>query len=200
MSEEKDAFGKSYETLRKNGHMYRRYVKHFTNPLWAGFGEAELTDEYDVFTGLQVSRSQIMGFNEFGGSDSSQDMLVEGRKMIMVSREKGRVFKVFEGENVGYDSGRIYDDTVTVSDYSSGKANYWSSRDIASLVTKHSWNAAVQAEGVVIHSSAPRRIQDPLLLYMATAPCSIPENTGSWKLIIRSRLWVCGCVLRLTWP
>ena len=115
---------------------------------------AEATDEFDRFTGLRVSRSQTLDFNDQGGSIVKQDLLIENRSVIKESGQKGRIARLFEGEKVEYNNGMILADTVVISEY---KNAYWSARDIASLSEKWSWNVSAQAVSQLIHSTKPLR-------------------------------------------
>ena len=151
---EKDSLGLIHKETRKNGHLWRDYLYHYTNPLWAGFGLAEATDEFDRFTGLPVSRSQTLDFNDQGGSIVKQDLLIENRSVIKESGQKGQIIRLFEGEKVDYNNGTIIADTVIISEYQNP---YWSARTIASLSEKWSWNVSVQAVSQLIHSTEPLR-------------------------------------------
>ncbi|MFH1245005.1 MAG: hypothetical protein V1662_00795, partial [Candidatus Omnitrophota bacterium] len=150
--------------------IFRRVTYSYTNLLWAGFGQAEFANEQDIFTGLEVSRSRILGFNRQGGADIQQDLLIEGRSIIYTYREKGRLWRVYEGKDVRCAGGKISADTVTIYDYTNESGltkdiRYWQARGIATLAEKWSWNNAVQGEGAFIHSSRPQEITDIVTHY-----------------------------------
>ncbi|MBI4309390.1 MAG: hypothetical protein HY591_03565, partial [Candidatus Omnitrophica bacterium] len=173
VTQERDLLGKIYEEIRDDTRLHRRIVYNFSDPLMAGFGVAKTSSDYDLVSGMKISNSEAVEFNRKGGVTLKKDLLLEDRSIIQEVGYKGRLARVFEGQDVRYQAagtyfgqGRIDADTVTAHSYDTSKgASYWRARGVSSMSERKAWAKQTQSEGTLISWSTPEAVEQILTKY-----------------------------------
>ncbi|MBI5873827.1 MAG: ROK family protein, partial [Candidatus Omnitrophica bacterium] len=158
-TQEKDAFNLLHKEIRRNHVVHRAKSFSYDNTFYAGFGAATHSEDVDLITGLEITRSIFLEFNEHGGITFMVPQTVKDTARIEAFDGRGRVREVYEDAgSIGYENGHIRASVVNV--YSYDDAN-WKAMRIASKVERFFWDEAAQeSRGAAIRISNPKALVD----------------------------------------
>ncbi|MFC1755036.1 hypothetical protein ACFL96_16855, partial [Thermoproteota archaeon] len=164
---EKDFLNKTHlEITNGRPDIHRETTYYYDNTLWAGFGVAHRAQTIDLITGIKVSESHTLEFNDYGGVSFYEENVVVRIGKFFVKDGKGRAREIYAGKDVEIELdtyaginpsvARIHAGSVARLSYDDP---YYRARGVASFSQRFAWDSNSQMSNGVIDESRPLRLE-----------------------------------------